>query len=335
VRISLPAAASLVSIASALAVAPARADDLGAAQALFNEAKALMEAGKYDAACPKLAESQKMAPAIGTRYNLADCQEHVGQTASAWANFLGVAAAAKSAGQASREAAARDRAAKLEPRLSRMAVVVPPAARAPGLEVKRDDETIGAAQWGEALPVDPGAHAVVARAPGKRTYEADVEVVGDASTARVAIPALDDAVTVAAPPPPPPPPAECPKVAAAPAVAAPEPATTKPLGWGLVIGGGVAVVGGVVFWLLRDDKVSTLDGECVANLCPASATGDIATGKMYSGISVSLFGVGAVAALAGAGVLLLGDRRDASRPSATLVPVSVGDARGVGVAGRF
>ena len=93
----------------------ARADDPAGAQALFSEAKKLMSAGKYAEACPKLEESQRIAPATGTKFNLGDCYEHVGRSASAWAAFLSVAASARNANQGAREKAARDRAKALEP----------------------------------------------------------------------------------------------------------------------------------------------------------------------------------------------------------------------------
>jgi thioredoxin-like negative regulator of GroEL len=93
-RFQLPAAALL---ATSLVLAPtlARADDTAGAQALFNDGKKLMTSGKYADACPKLEESQRLAPAIGTKFNLADCYEHTGRLASAWAAFLSVAAAAR------------------------------------------------------------------------------------------------------------------------------------------------------------------------------------------------------------------------------------------------
>src|SRR4051812_5478245 len=80
---------------------PARADAV--AQALFNDAKTLMQAGKYAEACPKLEESQRLGPAIGTQFNLAVCYEALGKMASAWSLYLDVAGVAKSTNQPERE----------------------------------------------------------------------------------------------------------------------------------------------------------------------------------------------------------------------------------------
>src|ERR1700679_2098040 len=54
--------ALLMAASVALAAPSARADDPAAAQALFNDAKRLMSAGKYPDACPKLEESERLPP---------------------------------------------------------------------------------------------------------------------------------------------------------------------------------------------------------------------------------------------------------------------------------
>src|SRR4051812_44001967 len=85
--------------------APASAlagDGAAAAEVLFSDGKRLAQEGNYAAACPKFEESQKLDPGMGTLYRLADCYEHVGRTASAWAAFVEVAGSAKTSGQQAR-----------------------------------------------------------------------------------------------------------------------------------------------------------------------------------------------------------------------------------------
>ena len=321
------------------------ADDAATAQALHDEAKNLIADGKWTVACPKLEESYRLSPAIGTRYKLADCYQHTGRTASAWAHFLGVAATAKAAWQSDREKEARTRAASLESKLARLAIVVPDASRVAGLEIKRDGQVVGAPQWGEPLPIDPGAHDVVATAPGRRAYRSQLEIAGDASTTKVIVPALEEDAAKSGPAssgssgssaPPPAPTASASGTIDPP----PPPPSSGPsrgtVGWALVGTGGAALVGGTVFWILRGSKVSTLDGECGAGgkSCPASATSDIANGKTYSALGIGLFAVGATCVALGAGVLLVGGK-DKTSASAHVVPIAGAGAQGVGVVGRW
>lgn len=140
----------------ASSVAGAQEGDPAAAQALFNQAKELMRQGKSAEACPKLQESNRIDPGIGTQFHLADCYEKVGRVASAWAQFLGVASQARAAGHTEREKAAQRRAEKLEPRLPRLTVAVAEASKVAGLEIRRNGALVGAAQWGTPVPVDPG-----------------------------------------------------------------------------------------------------------------------------------------------------------------------------------
>ncbi len=169
----------------------ARAEDKAGAVALFREAGELIDAGQPARACPRYEESLRLYDSINTRYFLADCYERIGKMASAWAHFLEVAARVRASGDREKEARARQRAAAVQPKVSRLTVVVE-GASTPGLEVKRGGTPIGPGQWGVPMPVDAGTHVIEASAPGKRTWTARVEVGPGGATSTLVVRPLED-----------------------------------------------------------------------------------------------------------------------------------------------
>jgi hypothetical protein len=170
---------------SAAADAPA---DSALAEALFLKGKELMAAGDYAAACPKLAESQRLDPGGGTLLALGLCHEGEGRTATAWAELSEARAIARKESHAQREAVAAEHLARLSPRLSRVTVMVPSAVSGTqGLTVLLDDEPLRPPAWGMAVPVDPGPHVVTASAPGKLSFSLrfEVGVTADARTVEI------------------------------------------------------------------------------------------------------------------------------------------------------
>jgi len=166
------AAACLAFCTAAPTVVRAQGTDIAseaAGRALFDEGRRLMTAGDFAAACVKFEEGQRIAPGVGMKFNLAECYEKTGRVASAWSAFRDVASMSKAQGQAERERVARERAAELEPRIPKLRLVVPEGSRVPNLELRRDGTPIGSAQWGLAIPVDPGKREIRVEAPG---YEA-------------------------------------------------------------------------------------------------------------------------------------------------------------------
>lgn len=168
------------------------------AEALFQQATALMEEKHYAEACEKFAGSQELDPALGTMLYLADCYDRSGRSASAWALFREAAEASERAGQLDRARIATERAAGLEQRLSKLELRVSVPRRVPGLELRLNDVPVPSASWNAPMPVDPGALRVEARAPGKKPWHTQIKVAEGPASQALDVPPLADA-----PPPPP------------------------------------------------------------------------------------------------------------------------------------
>src|SRR5262245_26602443 len=127
--------AMLVFVTSSALSGAARAQspspaETAVAETLFKKGRELLEAGKVSEACPKLAESQRIDPRLGTLLNLAACHAQEGKIASAWAEFTDAATKAERAGQQERAKLAHEQARELEKRLSFVSITVADADRA-------------------------------------------------------------------------------------------------------------------------------------------------------------------------------------------------------------
>lgn len=178
----------LVSATASAQSAPS-AEDIALAEGLFREGQALYAADKAAEACPKFASSYQIAGGLGTLANLARCYATIGKTASAWALYVDLKTRATREGQAERVTEAEKRIAELEPRLSRLRVVVADASLA-GLTVRRNGEPLTRATLGVAVPVDPGEHRIEVSAPGYQTVVKDQRVDAEGESVTLEVPAL-------------------------------------------------------------------------------------------------------------------------------------------------
>lgn len=161
------------------------------AEELFQQGKRAMNEGHYAEACPKLAESQRLAPGMGTLLSLAVCHEGEGKIASAWAEFNEVLPAARRANRPDRAQYAEQRIAALAPRLSRLKIVVPPdVAQTPGFAVQLNGAAMNNAALGIAAPVDGGTYTVTARATDKQPWSQEVTVKAEKDQQVVTVPLL-------------------------------------------------------------------------------------------------------------------------------------------------
>ena len=304
-------------LAAPMAHAQTSGENKAAAEALFEEGRKLMDAGQLAEACPKLEKSDAIDPAPGTQLNLASCYEKLGKTASSWATYKRAAASARARGQSDREKIAVDLAQKLEARLSRLNVVVPPASKVAGLSVRRNGTSVDGIMFGQDVPVDPGPQTIEASAPGHKPWSITVTLGAEGDNQRVTVPALDidpnaanaSAPTAPAPAPIAPVPAPAPVPLAPPPSPPPEDTSTgsgqRTLG--LVVAG-VGVVGlgvGGIFALSARSKYSDSKGYCLPsdpNKCNSQGVSLRDDARSAGNVATVLGGVG-LAALVGGAVL--------------------------------
>jgi hypothetical protein len=212
-------ARTFLGLVTAVAFAPslafAQVSDAAMAESLFREGKRLMAENKPAEACPKFAESFRLDAGLGTLLNLASCHESEGKLASAWARFTEAETRSRREGDKARADFAAARGRSLEPRLSRLQIVLGPGASTEGLDIALDERHLSSAAFGLPMPVDPGTHHVTATAPGKKPWSADIATPPEGQTLSVTIPALEAA-------------AESPAAGVAPTAPAPVPAPTGP-----------------------------------------------------------------------------------------------------------
>lgn len=292
--------ATVPAVAQGPALAPT-AEDRALAEALFQSGKEDARAGRFDQACPKLADSLRLDPGGGSALALAHCYEARGQLASAWAAFGDALAYAQRDGRADREAEARARIAAIEARVDRLALVV--QTPVPGLELHRGGQLIPASGWSSPFPIDPGEHVVTAKAPGYRTFTTRVQAGASGATHTVQVPVLE---TVAPPAEPVAPPEKRPVVTPPTASRArrPQPAERDaPAGDSTrlafaSIGLGVGVAGlavGSIYGFTALSKSSDADEACPATQCSdPDAVRLSREAKQDALVSTVAFGVGAV-----------------------------------------
>ncbi len=192
-RTELRLCATALAVLIGMTAASARSqDNAAAAQALYEDAMTLIKEGNHASACPKLEESQKLDPGMGTQYRLAECYEKTGRLASAWSLYITVADAARQVGRADLESYARGRADALRPKLPKLTILVPKEVESiPGVEIKRDGSVVGRPLWNSGIPLDPGKHTIEATAPKKKPWKGTIEAKEGVESS-IAVPALDD-----------------------------------------------------------------------------------------------------------------------------------------------
>ena len=301
--------AAALTLASRAAYADGSGDQRSAAQVLFDRAQALVEQNHFAEACPQFAESERLDPRIGSLLWLADCYENIGQTANAWTTFEEAASMA-AARRDGREAVARDRAASLQARLSRVTIVVPSGvADTPGLEVHCDGVRIESTLWGHAIALDPGMHTITARADDRQVWWTTVQLVPGGVATSVAVPEL---ATLPAP-------GASPHDKGSEGIVQVGPSTLRSpsrratqqiAGGALAAGGAVGLVVGTVFSLHAKAKYDDSNAFCLTdNECSAIGKQDRSDASSMATVATIAMGLGAAALVGGAVLYFTAPRR--------------------------
>jgi hypothetical protein len=286
--------------------AAAPTPDSAHADQLFREGKAALEAKRYAEACPKLAESQALDPGTGTLLALALCHEGLGSTATAWREFLDVAAASQK-GRTDRAALAADHAHALEPQLSKVRLEVPSELQ-PKVQVRVDGNEVASATWMNPMPLDPGDHVIEALVQDALPFKQAVHLGPHADLQTVSVPSPE--TVVAAPKAPP----------AAPMT------TRHKMGWGLGGAGAVVFITGVVLGIEALSEHGSATSLCSSSPC-SNATGvsDESTAKSLAWGADFAVPIG-LAGLA-TGIYFLATKDPTDKPPAEAPPSDAPTAR--------
>jgi hypothetical protein len=303
--------------------------DPAAAEALFREGRRLLSEGNVAAACDKFAASERMEPSSGTLLNLADCDARAGKTASAWAEFLGAARMARNHGDGARADEAARRANQIEPTLSHLTIQV--AARVPGLRIQRDDVVVEEASLASAIPVDPGAHAVSASAPGFQSWSTSVVIAAKAGNQDLVVPALQPAAANES---------FAPAPVGGSLIARPAARDGRTVGYAIAGAGLVAAVVGGVFGAKALSTYSDAESDCHGGHtnCPASSGTKYDTADSQATVANVGMGVGIVAVAVGAYLIFVNpppSSRPRSASGLSIVLWNQEASTGSALAGRF
>jgi hypothetical protein len=310
------------------------------ADAAFKRGRELLKAGKYADACIEFEHSQKLDPALGTEFNIAQCSEKVGKLARALELYRGMLPRDQNA---DRKKIVGDAIPKLEARVPHLLVKVP--APPPGLTVTIQVINSGnapkALETNKPIEIDFGEYSIVAKASGVPDWSQNVRIDTEGKTTTVEPPFGKPTTTG----PTTGPTTTGPTVTGAVQSEQPEPeddpappkSKRKLIGIVAMAGGGAALITGLVFGKMASNKWSDAKDVCGGTTCTTTADqmkaqdlGDSARSKAT--LSTIFVGFGIAAAATGV-VLFMTAPSTESQTAVSAHPTQ--DGAGITLSGRF
>ncbi|HEY6559859.1 MAG TPA: hypothetical protein VI072_21395 [Polyangiaceae bacterium] len=163
---------SLLAVMLSALTAGAQAADAtlpAAAEALFRAGRDALNEGNIPVACERFRESLRLEPAVGTLFNLASCEERLGNVTQAWQYCRRLLDELPR--RDSRRATVRRQLEVLDARVPRVTLLLAPHAP-PSTQVRRGGVGLTTASFAVPLPLEVGKHELLVTAPGraKRRY---------------------------------------------------------------------------------------------------------------------------------------------------------------------
>jgi len=314
------------------------------ADALFLRGKSLMSQQKLAEACAAFEGSNRLEPNISTLLNHANCREKNGQFATAWWLFTEAkwqTYAQLDARTKQLNKVATEHATKLEARLSKLSIEVPPIHRIDGLEIVRGKERIKINAWSRLLPIDGGTYKITAHAPGHLEWSMTVTIKSEHDTLTIIVPRLDSARAENAM-------EEGPGLAMQNSKPTPHPASSQPvtplpyaaakrsLAISITMNGAALVLGGAAFAFSRWGDSIYADAEREPNDAKQEALWQSANRRRHAALG---FAAGAAGCVVAAFYLYLRGGREVAPPvagrSLRITPTATASSMGIGMSGAW
>jgi hypothetical protein len=306
----------------ALCSQPAFAQDkkeLSKARANFQRAIELEQAGNYTTALETFRDVGQVRMTPQVRFHIATCEEKLGRLVTALGGYQLAFADADTVGD--------DFKAEVDRAVTRLQASIPKlvinrGTGAEAAEIQLDGEALGASSVGVPVPLDPGPHAVTAKAPDSLPFSQTVTIAeNEQKSVEVVLtpePVEQRASNGSSGP------VEKPRSHVIP----------------YVIGGvGVAsLIGSGVLFGLRQSTLSDLESKCGAGRqsCPSSSRGEVSNLKLYNTTAQVALGVGVVGVGAAVGILLWQRKHPTTTGTGMMfVPAAPDSLAGASWAGRF
>jgi len=274
--------------ASGSGAAPSAAD-IRTARDLFAKAEKDQEAGQWAQALDKYQRVAAIKMTAGVRFRIALCEENIGRLLDAQADYTGAQDQARADNMKDVLDAATEALNQLKQRIPTLKVVIPAGVN--DAEVLVDKKPIASSEAGYITNLEPGAHALEVRAPGRQPYAKSIKVVEREITTvePPLLPVTQQQPTVVAPP-----------VATSTPTPPPQESSSQPSqGQGrnltlpiVATAGAVALVGlGFGSYILAGSKAD--DARAACDLNASDCSGSRSTIRTYDALAITGWATGA------------------------------------------